>query len=173
MPDRILILSLGSNLGNRLHYLAQARRELTTRLGMELEEGLIMETEPWGVENHPAYLNQIVLAKSDLTGPEILRHTQSIEREMGRDQKGLLQARTMDIDILYLGAEIWNLPELIIPHPRISERRFILEPLNALIPDFPDPKTGLTIRQMLENCRDTCRIWPYSPEPQDPVRTEF
>jgi 2-amino-4-hydroxy-6-hydroxymethyldihydropteridine diphosphokinase len=143
-------LGLGSNVGAREANL-QAALE---RLG---ESGLgvarvspVYETEPVGYSNQRRFLNLVVEAQTDLPPRALLPRITRIERVLGRRRAARNGPRTIDIDILLYGSATVREPALVIPHPRMTERRFVLAPLADLAPDLRHPITNLTIREMLE-----------------------
>ena len=98
--------------------------------------------------------------ETNLTPLEILDHCQEIEASLGRIRNtGGYEARFIDIDILYIDSLIINTDRLKIPHPRIAERRFVLVPLAEIIPEMKDPASGLTVSEMLLNCKDQSKVW--------------
>ena len=133
-----VILSLGSNLGDRDFYLAAARNLLEQRVGELTRMSEVMETESWGYDSHD-YLNQVVECTTELEPMELLRVLKEIEIALGRPAESKTKPgtqeyhdRTIDIDILYYDDIEMNTPELTIPHPRIQERPFIQELLKQL-----------------------------------------
>jgi 2-amino-4-hydroxy-6-hydroxymethyldihydropteridine diphosphokinase len=140
MPEKILVLALGSNLGDRQTYLSFAQTKLAETLGKILALSPIYETEPYGVSHTEKYLNQVLVLKTTFEADLILETTQQIEKQAGRLQKGDLSPRNLDIDILYLGHLFVKQSNLEIPHPRIQERRFVTQPLSDVLPfwKFPD-----------------------------------
>ena len=159
-----IYLSIGSNLGDRSEHL----REAVTRLAAEeigvLRESSIYETEPRDFRDQPWFLNQVVEAETDLFPRQVLARVQKIEREMGRRRGVAKGPRVIDIDIILFGDAVLRTPELEIPHPRISERRFVLEPLAELSPDLRHPETGRSVREMVEGVKDQIvrRVTPAS-----------
>ena len=133
-----VILSLGSNLGDRDFYLAAARNLLEQRVGELTRMSEVMETKSWGYDSHD-YLNQVVECDTELEPMELLRVLKEIEIALGRPAESKTKPgtqeyhdRTIDIDILYYDDIEMNTPELTIPHPRIQDRPFIQELLNQL-----------------------------------------
>ena len=133
-----VILSLGSNLGDRDFYLAAARQLLELRVGELTRLSPVIETKSWGYDSHD-YLNQVVEYATELEPMELLRVLKEIEVALGRPAESKTKAgtqdykdRTIDIDILYYEDVEMNTPELTIPHPRIQERPFIQELLKQL-----------------------------------------
>ena len=133
-----VILSLGSNLGDRDFYLAAARQLLELRVGEPLRQSPVIETKSWGYDSHD-YLNQVVEYATELEPLDLLRVLKEIEVALGRPAESKTKPgtqdyhdRTIDIDILYYDDIEMNTPELTIPHPRIQDRPFIQELLNQL-----------------------------------------
>lgn len=146
---KTIYLGLGSNLGDRRANLAQAVKRLEAPDLRVKRASSIYETEPRDVPQQPWFLNQVVEADTDLFPKQLLSRIQKIEREMGRKRIVSKGPRVIDIDILLFGDSVLATPELEIPHPRMIERRFVLEPLAELAPDLRDPVTGRTVRELL------------------------
>jgi 2-amino-4-hydroxy-6-hydroxymethyldihydropteridine diphosphokinase len=137
-------LSLGSNLGDREANLRAALERLHPQ-----RVSPIYETEPVDYTEQPLFLNLVAELETSLTPRELLERTQAIERELGRVRGIPKGPRTLDIDILFYGDAVVREPDLEIPHPRLHERRFVLEPLADLAPGLRHPVTELTVREML------------------------
>lgn len=150
-------LLLGTNLGDRLMLLREARQELKT-LDPLAEFSPIYSTAPWGVTDQPEFLNQAVRIRTELPPLDLLQYLKGIEQQLGRTSTERWTARVMDIDILFMDDVMIALPEVEVPHPRIRDRRFALAPLADLAPDFTDPVTGNTIRELLRNCPDPLTV---------------
>jgi 2-amino-4-hydroxy-6-hydroxymethyldihydropteridine diphosphokinase len=142
-------LSLGSNLGDRAANLRQALEYLAIAGGEVVRRSSIYETEPQELREQPWFLNQVVEIGTTLSAPELLARIGEIERDLGRQRMIAKGPRTIDIDILFYGEAIVDTPELQIPHPRLAERRFVLQPLAELAPDLRHPKTSRTVSEML------------------------
>lgn len=151
--NKIFIL-LGTNLGDRLRQLLRAKQALEKQVGEILMASSIYETAAWGVEDQPAFLNQVILIKSGLSPMDCLNRTQQIELGLGRVRLKKWGQRAIDIDLLYFNDEIVNYPNLIIPHPFISERRFTLAPLAEIAPDYIHPVYKKNNVYLLHNCKD-------------------
>ena len=128
----IAYLGLGSNLGRRARNLSAARRRLREKGARILRQSTVIETEPWGVLDQPRFLNQVLEVEWDGTARQLLRAAQAVEREGGRVRSRRWGPRTIDVDILLFGDERFEGPDLVIPHPRIDERPFVLEGLREL-----------------------------------------
>lgn len=148
-------LSLGSNIGNRQENLAIAIAEIEKTIGAVLRLSPIYETESWGFDSY-YFLNQVVEVSTSLDPHTLLSQCLETEKQMGRirtNQEGYLP-RIIDIDILLYDDLVLEERNLIIPHPRIKERKFILIPLNDIIPNYLHPVLQKTISQLLKDCRD-------------------
>jgi 2-amino-4-hydroxy-6-hydroxymethyldihydropteridine diphosphokinase len=128
----IAYLGLGSNLGRRERNLSAARRRLRRRGARILRQSRVIETEPWGVQDQPRFLNQVVEVDWSGSPRQLLRAAKAVEREGGRTATRRWGPRLIDVDILLFGAESVSEPDLQIPHPRIAERPFVLESLAEL-----------------------------------------
>ncbi len=145
-----VFLGLGSNYGDRLRNLYQALAELV-KLG-PLVRSSWYETEPVAMSGAMKFLNGVVRLWTTLPAPRLLVAIQQIEERLGRVREREVtdkQPRTIDIDILFYGDEVISSPELVVPHPRIPERAFVLVPLCELAPDKRHPVLKLTIRELL------------------------
>ena len=159
-----VVLLLGSNVGERVPLLMRAVGEVASRIGTVSCASSLYETEPWGFEAEQNFLNQAVVVDTNLEADEVLRIALDIEKELGRVRsQGAVgyASRTMDIDLIFYNSTMMDSPHLTLPHPRMQDRRFVLEPLVQIIPDFRHPKTGKTMRQLLEECTDLGAVKLY------------
>lgn len=144
-------IGLGSNLGDRENYVGDAVYKVSQIKGIELiRQSSIYETEPEGILNQPKFLNCVIEVKASLTPLQLLQKLQEIEVELGRVRTRRWGARTIDLDILFYGGLTVKEPNLEIPHPRIANRRFVLEPLAELIPDFKHPVLAKSMNELKE-----------------------
>jgi 2-amino-4-hydroxy-6-hydroxymethyldihydropteridine diphosphokinase len=151
---KVIYLSLGSNVGDRETHLTRARERLNSDGLRLLRASAIYETEPRDFPDQAWFLNQVVEIESDLFPKQLLERTQKIERALGRIPTHPKGPRTVDIDILFYGDTILSTPGLEIPHERLADRRFVLEPLAELAPDLRHPRTGATVSEMLGQVRN-------------------
>ncbi len=140
-----VFLLLGSNIGDRRWFLAQAIAAIEKSLGAVFQMSSVYETQAWGKTDEADYLNQVLLLKIIIDPRILLNKILVIEKELGRERNEKWGARTIDIDILFYGNEIINEPDLIIPHPQLHKRKFTLEPLAEIAPDFVHPVLKQTI----------------------------
>ena len=152
----IVYLGLGTNIGNRRGNMVKAAALLAERVGDILALSGIMETEPWGFESENLFLNAAIKMETPLTPDELLSATQAIEREMGREKKsdGSYHDRVIDIDILLYDNRVIEQPGLIVPHPLMQERLFVMAPLAEIAPFERHPLLGQTFMELADSLRD-------------------
>ena len=138
-------VGLGSNLGDRRSVLASALAELEPR-----RVSAVVETEPWGVVDQPRFLNAVAEIETEEEPRELLARLMDLEKRHGRERKERWGPRTLDLDLLLYGDRVVKEPGLDVPHPRLAERRFVLEGLAELCPDAEVPGLGRTVRELLE-----------------------
>ena len=159
----ITVLSLGSNVGDRLNYLTLSKTAIQNYLGSILLSSNIYETEPWGIDNQDSYLNQVVAVQTDRTPNDLLDKIHLIERELGRIRRVHYGPRTIDIDILYYGERIIDIENLKIPHSHIQKRRFILVPLSEILPQMQHPLLKKTNQELLDMVKDEGKVTKWQP----------
>lgn len=152
----IVYLGLGTNIGNRRGNLVKAAALLAERVGDILALSGFMETEPWGFESENLFLNAAIKMETPLTPDELLSATQAIEREMGREKKsdGTYHDRVIDIDILLYDNRVIEQLGLIVPHPLMQERLFVMAPLAEIAPFERHPLLGRTFMELADSLRD-------------------
>lgn len=147
-------LLLGSNKGNRGEYIAAALQLIEFRCGPVKRQSALYETEAWGEKQQQAFLNKAVTIFTKHAPVDLLHAIKNIEKEAGRTESTRWGPREIDIDILFYGNEVVELPELKIPHPYLHQRRFTLVPLHELNPALMHPQLQKTISRLLEECPD-------------------
>lgn len=147
MNEHTVYLALGSNLGDRLANLKQAISSLTPQLDVKAKSQ-VYETPPWGFEDQPKFLNQVVKAKTYLDPEPLLKHLKRLEVALGRKESFPNGPRLIDIDLLFYDDLVLNKPSLIIPHPRLHERGFVLLPLMDIAPELVHPVHKKTVQEL-------------------------
>lgn len=147
-------LLTGSNLGNRHEQLAEAMFGISKRCGKIIDFSSIYETAAWGKTDQRDFLNQAIMIYTLLDPFALLKELLSIEKLMGRERDQKYGPRVIDIDILFFNHLVVKEPGLSIPHPRLQDRRFALEPMNEIAPALIHPVLHKTVRQLLEECAD-------------------
>jgi 2-amino-4-hydroxy-6-hydroxymethyldihydropteridine diphosphokinase len=154
-----VFIGLGSNLGDRMEYLREAKSMIGELIGPVVTESAVYETEPWGFESDNEFLNMVLCAETDLSPSGLLGRILMIESQLGRIRsEARYSSRNIDIDILLYNSEIINETALIIPHPRMQERRFVLVPLNEIAPELKHPVLKKSIKALLEECKDNSKV---------------
>ena len=156
-----VFISLGSNLGDRTNNLLSAKNRIKILIGKLIKESKIYETEAWGVKNQKSYLNQVLKIETFLKRHEILSKCLTIEKILGRIRNKKWSSRTIDLDILYYNNEIIDTENLIIPHPEIENRMFILIPLEEIEKDYLHPKLNKTNLVLLKLSKDSSKVSEY------------
>ena len=145
----IVYLGLGSNMGDRRNNLNRARDYLSQRLRVE-KVSSVYETEPVGNIEQPRFLNLVCEVYTNLAPMELLSLAKGIERKLGRVPGKSDEPRPIDIDILFYDDQIIETPELVIPHPGLTERAFVLVPLAEIAPELVHPVNGKTIKELIK-----------------------
>lgn len=162
MENKRAFLGLGSNLGDRQKIMESAESLLSREKGVRVvNRSSFYESEPWGQTDQPAFLNRVIEIETDHDPRELLQILQRIENDLGRRRQKQWGPRTIDIDILFFISQTVDLPDLQIPHLRISDRRFVLEPLAEIASQYIVPGYGQTVEMLLQQCPDTGRVQLY------------
>ena len=156
-----LYLSLGSNIGNRKSNLENAKFLIEQSIGQIQSQSSVYETEAWGFSAENLFLNQVIEVETDHWAEEILKIIKNIERKAGRSANSQVtgySSRIIDIDILFLGNQVVELPHLTIPHKNIPNRLFELIPLCELDETIIHPLLNTPVKTLLKNCTDQSRV---------------
>ena len=147
-------IALGSNLGDRVENLLLARERIASPHVRLTRASSIYETAPREIVEQPWFLNQVVIAETTLFPRQLLARLLRIEQEMGRQRTIAKGPRVIDLDILLFGDSVIHTAGLEVPHPRMAERRFVLEPLAELAPTLRPPRSSHTVQEMLAKVMD-------------------
>ena len=152
-------LLLGSNIGNREKYFSEAEKLILKEIGRIVKVSGLYETEPWGMKIKDFFLNKVIIVDTNFEPEIILEKILTIELKLGRKHSEIkYSSRTIDIDILFVDQQILNSETLIIPHPQIANRHFVLTPLAEVCPDFVHPVLSKSINQLLAECKDGLKV---------------
>lgn len=151
MNKHVVYLGLGSNLGDRNENLKDAIASLPPQMDVKAKSP-VYETPPWGYEDQPRFLNQVVRVQTYLDAEPLLKHIKRLEVALGRKASFRHGPRLIDIDILFYDDLILNTPLLTLPHPHLHERGFVLLPLMDIAPDLVHPLTKKSVREMVVSC---------------------
>ncbi|MEO7120634.1 MAG: 2-amino-4-hydroxy-6-hydroxymethyldihydropteridine diphosphokinase [Ginsengibacter sp.] len=151
-----VFIGLGGNIGNVSETFDLVLKHLNEKIGPVVKSSSRYKTEPWGNKNQDNFLNQVIVAETSLNPNEVLKQIYDIEKKLGRDRdkNNQFAPRTIDIDILFFGNKIINEENLIIPHPRLHLRNFVLTPMLEIAPDFIHPTFNKSIRDLANNETD-------------------
>ena len=140
---------LGSNLGDSRKYLSDAMKEIECRLGKINSKSSLYQTASWGKHDQPDFINQVIELSTSLNPADLLKGVLEVENIFGRQRLEKWGSRTIDIDILLYEDQLINSPDLIIPHPYLSVRRFSLMPLGEIAPNIIHPILKKSIAELL------------------------
>ncbi len=152
-------LLIGGNLGDRLANLQHATACIEQRCGKVLLTSAIYETEAWGFKDQPSFYNQALIIATRLSATALMTELLAIEVQLGRIRSTPLGPRTIDLDIIYFNNEIIQTDSLLIPHPRLRERNFVLMPLVEIAPDYIHPVLNKSNTLLLKECGDISAVY--------------
>ena len=159
LDNHIVYLALGSNMGDRLANLKQAVAALSPQIEVKAKSR-VYETPPWGYTDQPAFLNQVLKGDTYVEPGPLLKHLKRLEIALGRVSSFQNGPRLIDIDVLFYDELVRDTPPLILPHPHLHERGFVLMPLHDIATTLVHPTLGKTVSEMLLSC-DTSGIRAY------------
>lgn len=151
-------LITGGNMGQRKEQLAYAAKLIEERCGSIIDRSSIFETAAWGKTDQESFLNQALVLETTINARDLLNEILYIENLMGRDRIEKYGPRIIDIDIIFFNHQIIRENGLVIPHPEMAGRRFVLEPLNQIIPAYIHPIYYKTVSELLNACEDALPV---------------
>lgn len=154
-------LLVGSNMGNRQEVLQKAAKMIEDACGEVQQQSAVYQTAPWGREDQNDFLNQVLRIDTTLDAQSLLQEVLAIEDSLGRQRTILYGPRIIDIDILFFNQEIICEENLVVPHPQIQNRRFVLVPLLEIAPGLVHPVFQKTTMQLLLECPDTLAVQKF------------
>ena len=158
---RLSFILLGSNMGDREVILDMAIKEIEKRCGRIVKISYLYESEPWGFDTDLYFLNQAIAVETELEPHDLLKELLTIEAELGRKRTENhigYESRPIDFDIIYIDDLVNEDDDLILPHPRLHLRRFVLVPLCEISPDYVHPILKETNSSLLEKCEDNSEV---------------
>jgi 2-amino-4-hydroxy-6-hydroxymethyldihydropteridine diphosphokinase len=153
-----IFLLLGSNEGDGRQNLEQAERRIGAHAGKVVARSSVYKTEAWGLTRQADFYNRVLEIGSPHSPERLLEIVLTIEKDMGRVRREKWGPRLIDIDMLFYGQQIRNTPTLVVPHPGIPERRFVLVPLGEIALEFVHPVLKKTIGELLAECADRLAV---------------
>ena len=150
---------IGGNMDDRMANLNTAKKWVEDEIGVIQKSSSIYETAAWGYTNQPDFLNQILIVQTLLDAGQLMDALLTFELKMGRKRDIPMGPRTIDLDIIYFNNDIVNNHLLTIPHPKLSERRFVLLPLVEIDPDYIHPILNKTNTTLLKECGDSLSVY--------------
>jgi len=158
----LVYLGIGSSLGDRLMNLRRAAEMTENLIGRIVISSEVYETSPWGFKSPEGFLNMVLIAETLLSPDELLDKIHIIESALGRKRTGSRYTnRVIDIDILFYGNRVIETDHLIVPHPLLHKRKFVLVPLCSIAQELVHPVTGKTVKELLEECTDDGKVTLY------------
>jgi 2-amino-4-hydroxy-6-hydroxymethyldihydropteridine diphosphokinase len=162
LKENLACFSLGSNLGNRIGNLEKAILMLEKQAGTVAFISRMYESPSWGYQSDQPFINCCLALYTQAEPLDLMDIILEIEGQMGRIRdEGGYRDRLIDVDLLLFEDRVIDHPRLILPHPKMSLRRFVLLPLAEIVPEMQHPVSGLTISELLERCPDQLPVTPF------------
>ena len=154
-------IGIGGNIEPRIEYLEKAILWVESLVGKVVRKSKLYESEPWGGVGQAQFLNQVLIIETELNPLEVLQYLKKIESLLGRVEGERWGPRNIDLDLLFLEREVFHSSELLLPHPRLHERNFVLLPLQEVLPEWVHPTYQMNVPDLLRYCRDEGLITLY------------
>ncbi|MFT4663508.1 MAG: 2-amino-4-hydroxy-6-hydroxymethyldihydropteridine diphosphokinase [Polaribacter sp.] len=158
MTKHQVYLHLGSNIGNRLGMLQKAEEMIVEQIGPIQRKSPYYETAAWGKTDQPDFINYAILVETELSAEETLEEIHKIESSCGRERLEKWTARVLDIDIVFFGNEVMDTKKLVVPHPHMQDRNFVLIPMMDIAEDFVHPVSGLRMDELYDQSGDELEV---------------
>ena len=146
-------IALGTNVGNYINNFSHAIVELK-KIGQVIKMANIYKSKPYGYLKQNFFYNSMIHLKSELLPTELMNKIQLIEKKLKKNKRIINGPRKIDLDIIFWGYKMFNNRELSIPHPRVSERDFVLFPLQDIAPNFRDPVSKFTVKELIKELKN-------------------
>lgn len=154
-----VFLGFGSNVGDRRKNIEKALAFLQEKNGLHfVRASHLYETEPVGMKEQPYFFNMVAEFETELSSSDILRCAKETEEHVGRISRQRWGPREIDVDVLFYGDECVETEHLVLPHPEVAKRKFVLIPLSEIAPHFRDPRSGKLIEELLAECVDSSGV---------------
>jgi 2-amino-4-hydroxy-6-hydroxymethyldihydropteridine diphosphokinase len=146
----VVYFSLGSNEGDRLNWLVKAAKLIDNQVGKISQNSSVVESDPWGFESETTFYNMVMSVETEQTPHQVLNKVLDIEATLGRTRQGIVYTnRIIDVDILFYNQDQINDEKLVIPHPLMQKRRFVLQPLAEIAADLVHPVLHTSMSELL------------------------
>lgn len=155
------ILHLGTNEGAKATNLELAEMMVSSRIGSIETSSKVYATAPWGNTEQDDFLNVAMICQTNLSAEDVLSEINIIETKLGRTREEKWGSRIIDIDIIFYDEEIIKKPDLIIPHPHLTNRNFVLTPLMDICPEYIHPELQKSVSELHAACTDKSEVNPY------------
>jgi 2-amino-4-hydroxy-6-hydroxymethyldihydropteridine diphosphokinase len=155
------ILHLGTNEGAKATNLELAEMMVSSRIGSIETSSKVYATAPWGNTEQDDFLNVAMICQTNLSAEDVLSEINIIETKLGRTREEKWGSRIIDIDIIFYDEEIIKKPDLIIPHPHLTNRNFVLTPLMDICPEYIHPELQKSVTELHAACTDKSEVNPY------------